>query len=92
MIHQAANTEFITVQGAYFDTINTISAWCSHSTLTEAMAQCEKYDSLLSKTVTGSDVWKLNHAKGEAITVSNDTIEILKVAQAVNNASDGAFI
>ena len=86
-----AENKYITVKGAYFDTINTISSWCSESILNEAMDECQKYNDLLSKTVQGSDIWRVNQAKGKTVTVSKDTIEILKVAQKINEASYGAF-
>jgi thiamine biosynthesis lipoprotein len=80
-----------TIQGVYFDTINTISAWCCECILQEAMDECAKYNALLSKTVPGSDVWRINHASGEAVAVNEKTIEILKTAQEVSKASNGAF-
>jgi thiamine biosynthesis lipoprotein len=80
-----------TVCGDYFDTINSISAWCSESILKEAMNECAKYNALLSKTVTGSDVWRINHAGGKDVAVSEKTMEILKTALEVSKASNGAF-
>ena len=81
----------VTVKGAYFDTINTIRAWCSESILNEAMIECQKYNDLLSKTVPGSDVWRVNHAEGETVTVNEKTMAILRLAQEVSEASGGAF-
>jgi thiamine biosynthesis lipoprotein len=81
----------VNVKGAYFDTINTIRAWCSTSTLDEALAECQKYSELLSKTVPGSDVWRVNHARGETVTVNEKTMAILRLAQEVSEASGGAF-
>ena len=59
--------------------------------MNEAMAECQKYNDLLSKTVPGSDVWRVNHADGATVTVSEKTMEILKTAQEVSEASSGAF-
>jgi thiamine biosynthesis lipoprotein len=80
-----------TVQGDYFDTINTISAWCCESLLKEAMDECAKYNRLLSKTIEGSDVWRVNHAGGKTVVVNEMTMEILKTAREVSEASGGAF-
>lgn len=80
-----------TVSGKYFDTFNTISAYCDESLLQEAMHQCQFYNDLLSKTVEGSDVWRINHAGGKPVLVSNDTITILKTAAEISDASGGAF-
>lgn len=79
------------VTAEYFDTVNTISAYCDDALLTDAMAQCERYNALLSKTVPGSDVWNINHANGEQATVSEHTVSILSLAREVAEASGGAF-
>ena len=80
-----------TVEGKYFDTFNTISACCEENLLQAAMDRCAWYDSLLSKTVEGSDVWKINHAGGEPVLVNPDTLTILRTAAEVSAASGGAF-
>ncbi|MCE1251958.1 MAG: FAD:protein FMN transferase [Anaerolineae bacterium] len=80
-----------TVGGKYFDTFNTISAWCEQSLLQQAMDQCAFYNALLSKTVEGSDVWRINHAGGEPVPVSQHTLTILKTAAEISEASQGAF-
>lgn len=59
--------------------------------LTGAMQLCKKYENLLSKTVEGSDVYKINHANGQPVTVSSDTAELLSIALDISGKSDGAF-
>lgn len=39
----------------------------------------------------GSDVWRINHANGDTVQVSSDTIKILSTAAQVSEASEGAF-
>ena len=80
-----------TVGGKYFDTFNTISACCEKKLLQEAMDQCPFYNALLSKTVEGSDVWRINHAAGKPVSVSEHTLTILKTAAEISAASAGAF-
>jgi thiamine biosynthesis lipoprotein len=80
-----------TVGGKYFDTFNTISACCEGSLLQEAMDRCSIYNALLSKTVEGSDVWRINHAGGKPVHAGNDTMTILKTAAEISDASGGAF-
>jgi FAD:protein FMN transferase len=82
---------FNSVQGFYFDTRNTISAYCDVSILNTAMQRCSFYNNLLSKTVPGSDVWQINHAEGAAVRVSAHTLKILQTAALISQASDGAF-
>ena len=59
--------------------------------LDEAYDTVSKYENLLSKTVKGSDVYRINHAKGEAVTVSDDTLQVLEMALTMGELSGGAF-
>ncbi len=78
--------------GFYFDTVVTISAYIgSEEPLKDALAACEGYEELLSKTIEGSDVWKINHAQGQPVTVSEHTLNILNMALSVSAACGGAF-
>lgn len=77
--------------GFYFDTVITLSAYCDQELLDEALARCEYYENTLSKTVEGSDVWNINHAGGQPVTVSDDTIALLETALRASELSDGAF-
>ena len=85
------DTSFNTVRGFYFDTQNTISACCDTAVLEAVMQRCGFYNDLLSKTVPGSDVWRINHAEGAPVRVSAHTLKILHTAMRVNEASGGAF-
>lgn len=55
------------------------------------MALCREYDALLSKTAEGSDVWRINNSGGNPVPVSCETMEILKKAREISEASGGAF-
>jgi thiamine biosynthesis lipoprotein len=79
------------VRGFYFDTVNTIQAWCERSVLEEALARCARYHALLGKTSPGGDLWKINHAEGLPVRVSEDTMTILKKAEEIGRASGGAL-
>ena len=81
-----------TVVGFYLDTVITLTAYVDDATvLNEALAECGRYEQLLSRTVEGSDVWRINHAGGQPVEVSNETLEILDVARQVSERSDGMF-
>ena len=80
------------VVGFYLDTVITLTAYVEDvSVLNDALAACGRYEALLSRTVEGSDVWRINHAQGQPVQVSPDTIEILETARQVSELSDGAF-
>ena len=78
--------------GFYLDTVITMTAYVEDSqVLKDAMQECGRYEQLLSRTAEGSDVWKINHAEGEPVEVSDDTIAILQCAQRISELSGGAF-
>ena len=78
--------------GFYLDTVITLTAYTNDKqVLKDAMAECGRYEKLLSRTVEGSDVWRINHADGEAVEVSEDTAAILRCAKRISEMSAGAF-
>ena len=80
------------VVGFYLDTVITLTAYVeSPSVLEDALKECGRYENLLSRTIEGSDVWRVNHARGAAVEVSQDTIDILEIARQVSELSGGAF-
>ena len=78
--------------GFFFDTVITMRVYTDNDALLdEALEACQYYDALLSKTSEVSDVWKLNHAGGSRVSVSDETREILEKAIDYSRLSDGAF-
>ena len=78
--------------GFYLDTVITLTAYTDMPELLEEGLQiCGEYEKLLSRTIEGSDVWRINHAEGETVTVSPETAEILRTAVRISELSDGAF-
>lgn len=80
-----------TALGYYFDTFVSLQGRCKESVLQEALQECARYEALLSKNRQDSDVWRLNHAQGESVPVSEETRAILSMAQEVSEASHGWF-
>lgn len=68
--------------GFAFDTVVTITIYDSRKTdvLDECLALCDKYESLFSATLEGSEVWNINHANGNAVAVSYDTAALTQSA------------
>lgn len=88
----AAELKKDSVVGFYLDTVITLTAYVDDaSVLKDALDECARYEALLSRTVEGSDVWRVNHAGGAPVTVSRETIEILEAARRVSELSGGAF-
>ena len=77
--------------GFYFDTVITITLYeeDNKSLLDECMALAGHYEALLSPTVEGSDVWKINANPGTFITVDKDTLSLLQEALSYAEVSDG---
>lgn len=76
-----------------FDTVVTITLYGTGDTdaLDGAIALCQSYDSLFSRTTEGSDVYRINHAKGETVTVSPETITLIRQSVAYSELTDGAI-
>lgn len=88
----ASKTQKTTGSGWYFDTLVSITLYgASEGTMDDIWALCKRYENLLSKTVEGSDVSRINAAGGETVTVDPETWEILRRAREISALSDGAF-
>ena len=68
----------------YFDTVVTLTVYdtvqnadAANELLTEAMEECRRYDLLLSPDAQDSDIYRINHAGGQAVTVSDETVTLL---------------
>lgn len=87
----ARNTEPISRTGFYFDTVIQITLYDTEDTtiLDGCFALAEKYENLFSATKEGSDVWKINHAGGETVTVSEETVKLLIWAADYANTTEG---
>ena len=78
--------------GFYFDTVVTMQVYTDdEALLSDAQAECQRYDDLLSKTHEGSDVWRINHADGQRVAVAPETREILEKALEYSRLSEGIF-
>ena len=82
----------VTKTGFYFDTVIQITLYNSpDETLFErCFALCEKYENMLSKTIKKSDVWNINHAAGQPVTVSPETAYLLEKSIYYSKLTNGA--
>ena len=78
--------------GFYFDTVVTLTLYGADESLPdELMAECGRYEKLLSKTIEGSDVDRINKANGETVTVDEETWTILRRAKEISDMTGHAF-
>ena len=78
--------------GFYLDTVIILTAYTDDDqVLKDAMEECSRYEKLLSATIEGSDVWRINHGDGQPVEVSDDTMEVLRCAVRIAELSGGAF-
>jgi len=59
--------------------------------ISEAFDYISELESLLSVTLEGSDVWRINHAGGEPVTVDERTLEVIKAGLSFGRLSNGMF-
>ena len=72
------------------DTVADITALCDDETLSGAFELCEKLEKVLSRTVSGSDVDRLNSTDG-FVSVSEDTLKTVERAVYFSDLSGGKF-
>ncbi|MBS5335657.1 MAG: FAD:protein FMN transferase [Anaerovoracaceae bacterium] len=61
------------------------------SLITEAFKLCDDYEKILSKTKEETDIYRINHAGGKAVEVSDVAIEVIKKGLEYGEISGGAF-
>lgn len=82
--------------GEYFDTEVTLTIYDidenkGNDVLDGCFELCEKYENLLSKTVSGSDVDRINRAKGRWTEIDPDTVDVIKTGIDISERSEGLF-
>ena len=85
--------ETISETRLHFDTYCTITI---HDTvdpavLNEAFDFIDEFESLLSMTVEGSDIWRINNARGEPVPVDMRTIEVIIAGVEFGKLTGGMF-
>lgn len=59
--------------------------------ITDAFKLCSQYENLLSKTIPTSEIAQINDAAGQGVTVSSETLEVVKKGMEYGKLSDGRF-
>lgn len=81
----------ITRSGFFFDTMINITIYdpSDEAILDRCFDMCRYYEQLLSMTIEGSDISRINNASSQAVYVSGDTIKLLDTAGQYYSLSDG---
>lgn len=89
----AQSTKPLARQGFMLDTVISISLYDNQddAILDGAFALCEEYEQLFSRTISTSDVYRINHSDGAPVEVTDATAELLCIALEYARLSDGAF-
>ncbi len=85
--------------GYYFDTVCQIDVYdmenmsdeAAGKLIDEAFNLCGEFDSLLSRTKPGSDVYKINNAGGKPVECDERTIEVIEKGIEYGDLSGGKF-
>lgn len=84
-----------TVSGTRFmlDTTCTITIYGQkdNTLLDQAFDLVAEYESLLSRTIEGSDIWRINHAQGQPVTVDERTARLIEKGIYYGDLSNGLF-
>lgn len=85
--------EAVNYSNFFFDTYITITLYEDNAAMIDkCFKQCAYYESIFSKTVSGSDIDRINQADGHFVSVTDDTIillnEALQYAELTNGAID----
>lgn len=83
----------VSKSGFYFDTIIQITLYGTDNgkLIDECFALADRYENLLSNTIPESDVSRINTHPGEYVTVSPETLEVIKAGISYGRISHGAF-
>lgn len=79
--------------GFYFDTIITITLYGTNdeSYIESCFTLAGEYEQMFSNTIENSEISRINHADGQFVSVSDETIELLTAAEKYGAISNGKF-
>lgn len=77
--------------GFNFDTVITITLYDSsdEALLDSCFELADYYENIFSKSIQGSDIYKINNANGASVEVSPETIELLSIALKYSQLTNG---
>ncbi|MEA5083398.1 MAG: FAD:protein FMN transferase [Lachnospiraceae bacterium] len=88
--NETKQTEFFLNTVSYI-TIYNMEEKSATEIINNCFAYCRQYEQLLSKTIESSEISEINRSKGNWVTVSQDTINLISLANMYSELSDGKF-
>ncbi len=88
-----SKSEPLTKTGFYFDTVITITLYdnADEALLDDCFSMAETYENMFSATISDSEISEINQAKGLPVTVSEETVALLKKGLEYCELSKGGF-
>ena len=79
--------------GIYLDTLITITVYGTEdeSLLDHCFSLCASYEKLFSRTLEGSDIYRINHSNGQPTQVDRETALLIEKAIYYSELTEGAF-
>lgn len=88
---EGAGADPLTATEFLFDTVITLTVCGSQEALDAALERCRFFENTFSRTVEGSDVWRINEAAGQPVEVTSETADLITRALAYGEVSGGLF-
>lgn len=91
--HYIAKPEPIAKSGFYFNTVIAIQLndTSDESLIDDCFALADTYEHYFSRTLEGSDIYRINHAGGAPVEVHDETAALIRAGIEYGKLSDGLF-
>lgn len=85
--------EPISKTGFYFDTAIEITLYNTrdYKLLDKCFSYCKEFEQTISRTIETSEIYKLNHAHGNSVEVSDSTLELIEKGIEYGDMTNGKF-
>ena len=89
----SANAKDQTYSDTLYDTVVKVQILdpVNENVMNGLKSLCQKYNTMFSMYVEGSDIYNINHAQGMPVTVSSDTATLIKKGIYYGDLSNGSF-
>ncbi len=74
-----------------FDTVVTLTASCEEALMQQLVDRCSYFEQHFSRTLEGSDIWRINNAQGAPVEVAPETAAAISRGLEFGRLSDGLF-